>query len=77
LEQLLSAFYHSHERQTDGGARSRGLWRQQCDSHASLIELSTDLSVVMEVVDDQRPIDRLLPILDEMILAARSSQWNA
>jgi uncharacterized protein len=33
----------------------------------SLIELSTDLPVVIEVVDDQRHIDRLLPILDEMI----------
>jgi len=35
--------------------------------HASLIELSTDLPVVIEVVDDQAHIDRLLPILDEMI----------
>src|SRR5205809_6776650 len=34
---------------------------------ASLIELSTDLPVVIEVVDDQAHIDRLLPILDEMI----------
>ena len=34
---------------------------------ASLLELSTDLPVVIEVVDDQAHIDRLLPILDEMI----------
>ena len=34
---------------------------------ASLIELSSDLPVVVEVVDDQTHIDRLLPILDEMI----------
>jgi PII-like signaling protein len=34
---------------------------------ASLIELSTDLPVVIEVVDDQAHVDRLLPILDEMI----------
>lgn len=34
---------------------------------ASLIELSADLPVVIEVVDDQAHIDRLLPILDEMI----------
>lgn len=34
---------------------------------ASLIELSADLPVVMEVVDDQAHVDRLLPILDEMI----------
>ena len=34
---------------------------------ASLIELSTDLPIVIEVVDDQAHIDRLLPILDEMI----------
>src|SRR5918994_6883220 len=34
---------------------------------ASLVELSTDLPVVIEVVDDQAHIDRLLPILDEMI----------
>jgi PII-like signaling protein len=34
---------------------------------ANLIELSTDLPVVIEVVDDQVHVDRLLPILDEMI----------
>jgi len=34
---------------------------------ASLIELSTDLPVVIEVVDDQAHVDRLVPILDEMI----------
>ena len=34
---------------------------------AGLIELSTDLPVVIEVVDDQAHVDRLLPILDEMI----------
>jgi PII-like signaling protein len=34
---------------------------------ASLIELSSDLPVVIEVVDDQSHVDRLLPILDEMI----------
>jgi PII-like signaling protein len=34
---------------------------------ASLLELSTDLPVVIEVVDDQTHVDRLLPILDEMI----------
>ena len=34
---------------------------------ASLIELSTDLPVVIEVIDDQAHVDRLLQILDEMI----------
>jgi PII-like signaling protein len=34
---------------------------------AGLIELSADLPVVIEVVDDQAHVDRLLPILDEMI----------
>jgi PII-like signaling protein len=34
---------------------------------ASLIELSADLPVVIEVVDDQGHVDRLIPILDEMI----------
>ena len=34
---------------------------------ASLIELSSDLPVLVEVVDDQSHVDRLLPILDEMI----------
>jgi uncharacterized protein len=34
---------------------------------ASLLELSTDLPVVIEVVDDQAHVDRLLPILDEMV----------
>jgi len=33
----------------------------------SLIELSDDLPVVIEVVDDQTHVERLLPILDEMI----------
>jgi hypothetical protein len=34
---------------------------------ASLLELSTDLPVVIEVVEDQAHTDRLLPMLDEMI----------
>jgi PII-like signaling protein len=34
---------------------------------ANLIELSADLPVLIEVVDDQEHIDRLLPILDEML----------
>lgn len=34
---------------------------------ASLLELSSDLPVVIEVVDDQAHVDRLLPMLDEMI----------
>ena len=34
---------------------------------ASLSELSSDLPVVIEVVDDQAHVDRLLPILDEMV----------
>jgi PII-like signaling protein len=34
---------------------------------ASIVELSADLPVVIEVVDDQAHVDRLLPILDEMI----------
>jgi uncharacterized protein len=34
---------------------------------SSLIELSTDLPVLIEVVDDQTHVDKLLPILDEMI----------
>jgi len=34
---------------------------------ASLVELSSDLPVLIEVVDDQAHIDRLLPILDEML----------
>jgi uncharacterized protein len=34
---------------------------------ASLIELSSDLPVVIEVVDDQAHVDRLLPILDDMV----------
>jgi uncharacterized protein len=34
---------------------------------ASLVELSSDLPVLIEVVDDQTHVDRLLPILDEMI----------
>ena len=34
---------------------------------ASLLELSADLPIVIGVVDDQAHVDRLLPILDEMI----------
>lgn len=34
---------------------------------ASLLELSADLPVLIEVVDDEAHVDRLLPILDEMI----------
>ena len=34
---------------------------------ASLIELSTDLPVLIEVVDDETHVEKLLPILDEMV----------
>ncbi len=34
---------------------------------ASLVDLSGDLPVLIEVVDDQPHIDKLIPILDEMI----------
>jgi PII-like signaling protein len=34
---------------------------------ASIVDLSADLPVVIEVVDDQEHVDKLLPILDEMI----------
>ena len=34
---------------------------------ASLVELSADLPVVIEVVEDEAHVDRLLPILDQMI----------
>lgn len=34
---------------------------------ASLVELSGDLPVLIEVVDDQAHVDKLLPILDEMV----------
>ena len=34
---------------------------------ANIVDLSGDLPVLIEVVDDQEHIDKLLPILDEMI----------
>ena len=34
---------------------------------ASLVELSSDLPVLIEVVDDEAHVERLLPILDEMV----------
>ena len=34
---------------------------------ASLVELSADLPVLIEVVDDEDHVERLLPILDEMV----------
>ena len=34
---------------------------------SSLVDLSGDLPVLIEVVDDQEHVDELLPILDEMI----------
>lgn len=34
---------------------------------SSLVELSSDLPVLIEVVEDRSHVDRLLPILDEMI----------
>jgi PII-like signaling protein len=34
---------------------------------AHLVDMSSDLPVVLEVVDDQEHIDKLVPILDEMI----------
>jgi PII-like signaling protein len=34
---------------------------------ASIVDLSSDLPILIEVVDDKEHIDRLLPILDEML----------
>jgi PII-like signaling protein len=34
---------------------------------ASLVELSTDLPVLIEVIDDEAHVEQLLPILDEMV----------
>jgi uncharacterized protein len=34
---------------------------------AGVLALSSDLPIIIEVVDDQAHVDRLLPILDEMI----------
>jgi len=34
---------------------------------ASIVDLSADLPVLIEVVDDQEHVDKLVPILDEMI----------
>ena len=34
---------------------------------ASLVELSTDLPVLLEVIDDEAHVEKLLPILDEMV----------
>jgi uncharacterized protein len=34
---------------------------------ASLVELSSDLPVLIEVVDDEAHVEKLLPILDEMV----------
>lgn len=34
---------------------------------AGLVELSSDLPVLIEVVDDDAHVERLLPILDEML----------
>ncbi|MCL2448742.1 MAG: DUF190 domain-containing protein [Polyangiaceae bacterium] len=34
---------------------------------AQIVDLSGDLPVVIEVVDDQEHVDRLMPILDEMV----------
>jgi PII-like signaling protein len=34
---------------------------------ASLVELSTDLPVLIEVIDDDAHVEKLLPILDEMV----------
>jgi PII-like signaling protein len=34
---------------------------------ANIVDLSSDLPIIIEVVDDQAHIDKLLPILDEML----------
>jgi PII-like signaling protein len=34
---------------------------------AGIVDLSADLPVLVEVVEDQEHVDRLLPILDEML----------
>ena len=55
-------------RGSDGDSRCRGIRGQQRDSYGGAARFVDDLPVVIEVVDDQAHVDRLLPILDEMIV---------
>ena len=53
-----------------GATVFRGVGGFGANSHihtTHLLELSADLPVVIEVVDTEEHIDRLLPILDEMV----------
>lgn len=53
-----------------GGTVIKGIMGFGCKAHihtAKLLELSYDMPVVVELVDTQANIDKLLPKLDEMV----------
>jgi hypothetical protein len=54
-------------RWSDGHSRHVWIWCQRLFHTSSLVELSSDLPVLIEVVDDEAHVDRLLPILGEMV----------
>ncbi len=51
----------------DGHARVAGFGATSVIHTAHLVDLSADLPIVVEVVDDQEHVDKLMPILDEML----------
>ncbi|MBI4249630.1 MAG: DUF190 domain-containing protein [Elusimicrobia bacterium] len=68
---LYEAIVHEAKRQGLAGATAiKGFMGFGCKSHmhtAKLLRLSEDLPVIIEIVDSEEKINRLLPKLDEMV----------
>ena len=44
---------------------------------ARLVELSGDLPPLVEIVEDCAHVERLLPVLDEMLTGGALARWHA
>jgi uncharacterized protein len=60
----------AREKQMAGATVIRGVMGFGCKSHmhtSKLLELSSDLPVVIEIVDSEEKINSFIPLLDEMV----------
>jgi PII-like signaling protein len=63
--------YKARELKLSGATVIRGIMGFGANSHmhsANILDLSTDLPIIVELVDKEENIERLLPFLDEIMI---------
>ena len=51
----------------DGAARPDGFWAKSHLHTAKILRLSLDLPIVIEIVDSEENVNKMIPHLDEMV----------